>query len=77
MIGEDLPVGGNEKPGTKNIQVYFQTIAGKAQEWIVVFIGRWLATACQANIVQPQSGGVVAEGQHNVDKTDTRLIGTG
>ena len=75
MIGEDLSAVGGEKPGAKNIQAYFRTIPGKAQEWVVVFVGRRLATACQPGVVQSQSGGVVAEGNHNMDEADARLVG--
>jgi len=56
MIGEDLSAGGGEKSGTKNIQVYFRTTSGKAQEWIVVFVGRWLAAARYPSVVQSHPG---------------------
>jgi hypothetical protein len=75
MIGEDLSAGRCEKAGTKNIEVYFRTISGKAQEWVVVFVGRWLATARYPSVVQSQSGSVLAEGGHNMDEADARLIG--
>ena len=74
MIGEDLSAGGGEKPSTKNIQVYFRTISGEAQEWIAVFVGGWLATARHPNVVQSQSGSVFAEGKHNMDEADAWLI---
>src|SRR5438876_6115515 len=75
VIGEDLSAGGGEKPSPKNIQVYFRTTSGKAQEWVVVFVGRWLATARYRRVVQSQSGGVFAEGKHNMDEADARLVG--
>ncbi len=75
MIGEDLSAGGGEKPSTKNIQMYFRTIPGKAQEWVVVFVGGWLAAARQPSVVQSQSGGMLAEGKHNMDEADARLVG--
>src|SRR2546425_8661983 len=60
---------------TKNIQVYFRTAPGKAQERVVVFVGRWLATARHRSVVQSQSRSVFAEREHNMDKADARLIG--
>src|ERR1700691_3797133 len=75
MIGEDLSAGGGEKSSTKNIQVYFRTISSKAHEWVVVFVGYWLATARHPRIVQCRSGSVVAKTEHNMDEADARLIG--
>ena len=77
MIGEDLSAGGGEKSCAKHIQVYFRTSPGEAQERIIVFVGCRLATARHPGIVQSQSGGVVAEGKHNMDEADARLIGLG
>src|SRR5207244_8361381 len=74
MIGEDLSAGRGEKPSTKNIQVYFRTAPGKTQEWVVVFVDGWLATARHSGVVQSQSRSVFAEGKHNMDEADTRLI---
>src|SRR5947208_9308075 len=75
VIGKDLSACGSEKPSAKNIQVYFRTSPGEAQERVVVFVGRWLATACHSSVVQSQSSSVFAEGKHNMDEADARLIG--
>src|SRR5438552_4936885 len=40
---------------SKNIQVNFRTISGEAQEWIVVFVGGWLATARHPDVVDRKS----------------------
>src|SRR6266851_635173 len=74
MIGENLPVGGGEKPSTKSIQVYFRTTPGQAQERVLMFVSLRLAIARNLGIVQSQSGCVLSEGKHNVDKADARLI---
>ena len=75
VIGKDLSACGSEKPSAKNIQVYFRTSPGEAQERVVVFVGRWLATACHSSVVQSQSSSVFAEGKHNMDEADARLVG--
>ena len=62
MIGEDLPTGGGQKSRTKNIQVYFRSAAGQAQERVVMFVSLWGATAGHLSVVQSQSGGVLPEG---------------
>ena len=75
MIGEDSSRVGDEKPGAKNVQVYFGTISGKAHEWVVVFVGGRLAAAGHPGIAQSQSSSVLAEGEHNMDEAGARLIG--
>src|SRR5580692_6733164 len=75
MVGEDLSGSRGQKPSSKNIQVYFGTIPGKAQERVIMFVDRWLATARHFGVMQSQSVRVVAEGKHNMDEADARLIG--
>src|ERR1700691_1058957 len=75
MVSEDLSTVGDEKTSAKNIQLYFWTIPGEAHQRVVVFVGRRLATARHSCIMQSQSGSVFAEGKHNVDEADARLIG--
>src|ERR1700721_78400 len=75
MVGEDLSGSRGQKPSSKNIQVYFGTIPGNAQERVIMFVDRWLATARHFGVMQSQSGRVVAEGKHNMDEADARLIG--
>src|SRR5271156_938059 len=75
MVREDLPAGGGEKPSAENIQLYFWTVPGEAHERVVVFVGRWLTTARQSRVVQSQSGSMLAEGEHNMDEADARLVG--
>src|SRR5208282_3679499 len=66
--------GRSEKPGAKNVEVHFRTATGKAQERVVVFVGCGLAVERHPSVVQSQSGDVVTEGDHNMDKTDARLV---
>ena len=40
-----------------------------------MFVGRRLATARHPSVVQSQSGSVLAEGKHNMDEADARLVG--
>src|SRR6201988_2747060 len=74
MIGEDLPAGGSQESSTKNVEVYFRPGSGKAQEGVVVLVGCGLACGRHLSVVQFQSGNVVAEGEHNMDEADARLI---
>ena len=52
MIGEDLSASRGEKPSAESIQVYFWATSGQAQQWVAVFVGCWLATACHPSVVQ-------------------------
>src|ERR1700744_2585189 len=70
VIGENLSAGGGKKPCAKNIQVHLGTIPRNTHEWVVVFIGCRLTAARHLRVVQSQSGCVIAEGKHNMDKAD-------
>src|ERR1700722_9790753 len=74
MVRQNLSAGRGEKPSAKNIQVYFRTVPSDTHQWVIVFVGRWLATGCHPSVVQSQPGRVVAEGQHNMNEADTRLV---
>ena len=75
MIGEDSSTLRDKKSGAENIQAYFRTIAGKAHEWVVVFVGRGFATARESGVMQSRSASVIAETKHNMDQADAGSIG--
>src|ERR1700678_889147 len=75
MVSEDLSAGRGQKPSAKNIQLYFGTIPGEAHERVVVFVGSRLTTARHSRVVQSQSGSMLAEGEHNMNEADARLVG--
>src|SRR5262249_43554927 len=75
MIGEDLPVVGDEKAGAKNIQMYLRTGAGDAQEGVVVLVRHGFACAGYARIVQRQFRRPVPKTDDNMNKAYAGLVG--
>src|SRR5579863_7755819 len=74
MIGEDLALVRNQKPGAENIEVYLRTAAGNAHERIAMLVCRRFACACHALVAQFQSGRALAEANYHMNEAHAGLV---